>query len=320
MRDMLKQVEILSTLSDEELHRVSSFFYFHGYEQGEVIFREGDSGEELYIVGLGKVGSSIKLADGSLHEVAEFGAGDFFGEMSILEQAPRSATCAAKEATALFILRGADFYHLMEEQPELSIKILNRMLDITADRSIRSSEFLSDMVRWGEDARKRAVMDQLTGLFNRRFLEEALQDHLRKAQAAGHPLSLIMLDLDHFRQINEHYGADTGDRAIQGLVNVFHATLRPDDVPARCGGDEFAVLLPGTSSAEALALSERICAEVRDLDFFEKLGGPLQRITTSQGIASFPQHARDFKTLWEKADQALYRAKAQGRDRPALPE
>jgi diguanylate cyclase (GGDEF)-like protein len=320
MRDLLRQVGILSTLSDEELHRVSAFFHFCGFKQDEVIFREGDGGEELFIVGMGKVGSSIRLADGSLHEVAEFGAGDFFGEMSILEKAPRSATCMAKEPTALFILKGADFYHLMEEQSELSIKIMNRMLDITADRSIRSSGFLSDMVRWGEDARKRAVMDSLTGLFNRRFLEEALQDHLRKAQAGDHPLSLIMMDLDHFRQINEHYGAEVGDRAIQALVSVFRATLRPDDVPARCGGDEFAILLPDTSAAQALELSGRICKGVRSLEFFEKLGGPLRRITTSQGIASFPQHAADFKALWEKADQALYRAKAQGRDRPALPE
>jgi len=89
VRDLLRQVGILQTLSDVELHVVSSFFHFFGYEQGEVIFREGDSGEELYIVGLGKVGSSIRLADGILHEVAEFGAGDFFGEMSILEKAPR---------------------------------------------------------------------------------------------------------------------------------------------------------------------------------------------------------------------------------------
>jgi diguanylate cyclase (GGDEF)-like protein len=320
MRNLLRQVEILSTLSDEELQVVSSFFHFCGYEQGEVIFREGDSGEEMYIVGLGKVGSSIRLADGTLHEVAEFGAGDFFGEMSILEKAPRSATCAAKEPSALFVLQGSDFYHLMDEQAALSIKIMNRMLDITADRSIRSSEFLSDMVRWGEEARKRAVMDRLTGLFNRRFLEEALQDHLQKAKRSGHPLSLIMMDLDHFREINQSYGAEVGDQLIQALVPVFRSTLRPDDVPARCGGDEFVILLPGTTSEEALALSGRICERVRCLDFFQKLGGPLRSVTSSQGIASFPQHASDFKSLWERADQALYRAKQMGRNRPALPE
>jgi diguanylate cyclase (GGDEF)-like protein len=320
VRNLLRQVEFLSTLSDGELRVVSSFFHFCGYEQGEVIFREGDSGEELYIVGLGKVGSSIRLADGTLHEVAEFGAGDFFGEMSILEKAPRSATCAAKESSALFVLRGSDFYKLMEEQAELSIKIMNRMLDITADRSIRSSEFLSDMVRWGEDARKRAVMDPLTGLFNRRFLEESLQDHLGKARAGGQPLSLIMMDLDRFHEINQSYGAEVGDRLIQALVPVFRATLRPDDVPARCGGDEFAILLPGASAAEAIALSGRLCEGVRSLDFFEKLGGSIHQVTTSQGVASFPQHASDFKTLWEKADQALYRAKKMGRNRPALPE
>jgi diguanylate cyclase (GGDEF)-like protein len=320
VRKLLKQVGILSSLSEEELRRVSSFLNFIGYDQGETIFRQGESGEELYIVGQGRVGSSIRLADGSLHEVAEFGSGDFFGEMSILERAPRSATCMAKEPTALFILKGTDFYQLLEEQPELSIKIMERMLDITAERFTRSSEFLSDMVRWGEEARKRAVMDALTGLFKRSFLEAALQDRLRQAQAGGHALSLIMLDLDHFRRINEHYGAEVGDRVIQALVSVLRAALRPEDVAARCGGDEFAILLPDTPAVEALELSQRLCAGVRSLPFFETLDGPLKRITTSQGVASFPQHASDAKSLWEKADRALYRAKQLGRDRPALAE
>ena len=109
--------------------------------------------------------------------------------MAIIEKAPRSATCQAKEASAVFVLKAADFYRLMDEQAGIAIKIMNRMLDATADRSIRSSEFLSDMVRWGDEARKRAVVDGLTGLFNRRFLDEALRDGLQKARAGGHPLS-----------------------------------------------------------------------------------------------------------------------------------
>jgi diguanylate cyclase (GGDEF)-like protein len=239
--------------------------------------------------------------------------------MAILEKAPRSATCRAVEPSAVFVLEAADFYRLMEEQPEIAIKIMNRMLDAAADRSIRTSEFLSDMVRWGDEARKRAVLDGLTGLFNRRFVEEALRDGLQKARAGGGPLSLIMLDLDHFRQINQHYGADTGDRAIRALVPVLRSVLRPDDVPARLGGDEFAILLPNTPGGEALRLAEAICAGVRELDFFAGLGGPLRRITTSQGIASFPEHGEELKSLWEAADRALYRAKEQGRDRAAFP-
>ena len=319
MRDLLKEVGILTDLSEEELHQVSAFFHFHGYRQDEVIFPEGAAGEELYIVGAGRVASLIRLADGTAHQVGEFGPGDFFGEMAIIEKAPRSATCQAREASSVFVLKAADFYRLMDEQAGIAIKIMNRMLDATAGRSIRSSEFLSDMVRWGDEARKRAVVDGLTGLFNRRFLDEALRDGLQKARAAGTPMSLIMMDLDHFRQINQHYGAETGDRAIQALVPVLRSVLRADDVPARSGGDEFAILLPNTPSAAALGLAQGICAGVRSLSFFEDLGGPLRRITTSQGIACFPEHASDLKSLWETADRALYRAKELGRDRAALP-
>jgi diguanylate cyclase (GGDEF)-like protein len=319
MRNLLKDVGILADLSEGELHQVSSFLHFHGYQKDEVIFPEGANGEELYIVGTGRVVSWIRLADGTSHQVGAFGPGDFFGEMAIIEKAPRSATCQATEASAVFVLQAADFYRLMDEQAGIAIKIMNRMLDATADRSIRSSEFLSDMVRWGDEARKRAVVDGLTGLFNRRFLDEALRDGLQKARAGGTPLSLIMMDLDHFRKINQHYGADTGDQAIRALVPVLRSVLRADDVPARCGGDEFAILLPNTPAQEALRLARAICSGVRELPFFEGLGGPLERITTSQGVACFPEHAADLKTLWETADRALYRAKEQGRDRADFP-
>ena len=319
MRDLLKEVGILADLTEGELRQVSSFFQFQGYQKDEVLFREGASGEELYIVGVGRVASLIRLADGTAHQVGAFGPGEFFGEMAIIEKAPRSATCQATEPSAVFILKAADFYRLMEEQAGIAIKIMNRMLDAAADRSIRSSEFLSDMVRWGDGARKRAVLDGLTGLFNRRFLDEALRDGLQKARAGGGPLSLIMMDLDNFRQINQHYGAETGDRAIRALVPVLRSVLRADDVPARCGGDEFAILLPGTPPQEALRLAQAICAGVRGLDFFQSLAGPLERITASQGIAGFPEHAAELKALWEAADRALYLAKQQGRDRAVLP-
>lgn len=319
MRDLLKGVGILADLSEEELHRVSSFFHFQGYQKDEVLFREGEGGEELYIIGLGRVGSWIRLADGTAHLVGEFGPGDFFGEMAIIEKAPRSATCQATEASTLLVLQAEDFYRLMEEQAGIAIKIMNRMLDATADRSIRSSEFLSDMVRWGDEARKRAVLDGLTGLFNRRFLDEALRDGLQKARAGGAPLSLIMMDLDNFRQINQHYGAETGDQAIRALVPVLRSVLRADDVPARCGGDEFAILLPNTPIPEALRLAQAIGDGVRALPFFEGRDGPLERITASQGVACFPEHAAELKALWEAADRALYLAKQQGRDRAALP-
>jgi diguanylate cyclase (GGDEF)-like protein len=319
MHNLLQEVGILADLSEGELRQVASFFDFRGYAKDEVLFPEGASGEELYIVGLGRVASWIRLADGGAHKVSEFGAGDFFGEMAIIEKAPRSATCQAMEPSAVFVLKAADFYRLMDEQPEIAIKIMNRMLDAAADRSIRTSEFLSDMVRWGDEARKRAVLDGLSGLFNRRFVEEALRDGLQKARAGGAALSLVMMDLDHFRQINQHYGADAGDQAIRALVPVLRSVLRADDVPARLGGDEFAILLPGTPSQEALRLAQAIGAGVRELPFFEGRGGPLRRITSSQGIACFPEHGADVKGLWEAADRALYRAKQQGRDQAAFP-
>jgi len=175
------------------------------------------------------------------------------------------------------------------------------------------------MVRWGEDARKRAVTDSLTGLFNRRFLEEALRDQLQKARANSQPLSLIMMDLDRFREINQCFGAEAGDQAIRALVPVLRSVLRHDDIPARLAGDEFTILLPDTTAEQALALARAIGEGVRTVPCLAERGRPQERITTSLGIASFPLHASDAKSLWELADRALFKAKEQGRDRPALP-
>lgn len=318
MRSLLRAVGILRGLSELEMQKISAFFQFYVYEQGEVIFREGDSGEEMYVVAVGRVASVIRLADGTPHEVGEFAAGDFFGEMAVVERAPRSATCVAKEPSTLFVLAGADFYRLMTEEAAIAIKIMDRMLDSVAGRFIRSSEFLSDMVRWGEEARRRAVTDRLTGLFNRRFLEEALRDQLPKARAGGRPLSLIMMDLDWFREINQHYGAETGDEVIRALVPPLRSVLRADDIAARLAGDEFAILLPDTSAERALALAREIGEGLREMDFFAGRGGPLRRISASQGIASFPRHASEARALWEAADRALYRAKELGRDRAEI--
>ncbi len=311
----LQTVDIFSQLTSEEIESIVDRLHPLDIEPKKSIFQEGDEGRQLYIVESGKVAISIRLPNGTEREIVEFKSGDFFGEMSIFENAPRSASCSTKEKSRLLAMDDSDFFRLMAEHPYTAIKIMFRMLNSITQRLRNTSEFHSDMVRWGETARKRAITDELTGAYNRRFLDEALTDQFETSQREGRPFTLIMIDLDYFREINESYGHAKGDEVILSVVDVYRNRLRKNDILARYGGDEFSVILPDTAIDEAKRIAEDICLEVRALDVLKGRPGSIQKITTSQGLASYPEHADTLEALREAADQALYQAKEAGRDR-----
>jgi diguanylate cyclase (GGDEF)-like protein len=292
--------------------------------KGETLFRQGDPGGQLFVVESGAMGIAVTLDDGKNLEIAEFKKGDFFGEMSIFEKEPRSATCYAKIRSRLLAVNEMEFFRLVESNPASGGKVMARMLSVTRRRLEDTGGFLSDMVQWGEDARRRAITDPLTGLYNRRYLEEALEEYFMKARNGSKPLSVVMLDLDHFREINEKYSEKTGDRVITAAAKIFRRFLRPTDVAARYGGDEFTFILPDTDFPAAHTITENIRRTIEESDLLEKAvpesnrksnKPSLHKVTTSQGLACFPEHAADPKALREAADGALYRAKESGRNR-----
>jgi diguanylate cyclase (GGDEF)-like protein len=311
----LQTVDIFSLLSSEEIDSLVGCLHPLEIEENRSLFKQGDEGRQLYIVESGRVAIAIRLPNGAEREIAEFSAGDFFGEMSIFENAPRSASCSTKEKSRLLAMNDKDFFLLMKEHPYTAIKIIYRMLNSITKRLRNTSEFLSDMVRWGETARKRAITDELTGAYNRRYLDEALKDQFEISRREARPLTLIMVDLDYFREINEMYGHAKGDEIILSVVGVFRKKLREGDILARYGGDEFSVILPDTAFDEAKSVAETICQEVSNLNVLREMSGSIQKVTTSQGIASYPDHADTLEALREAADQALYRAKEAGRNR-----
>jgi diguanylate cyclase (GGDEF)-like protein len=313
--EFLNQIDIFSLLSPEEIDRIISLFRSHEIDEGRILFREGDEGNELFIVMSGVMASSIRLMDGSQREIAAFHAGNFFGDMSIFEKAPRSATCYCKKKSVLLSLHEKDFYRMIELHPEIATKIMYRMLNITTQRLRDTGEFLSDMVHWGEAARRRAITDGLTGAYNRRFLDDALESRFEMSRNRAESFTMIMVDLDYFRNVNESYGNEAGDKAIIEVVHVINRHLGEHDVLARFGGDEFTILMPGTDCAAACGISEKIRAEVESLDILKSYGGPMSRMTLSIGIASYPEHARSVQEIKEAADHALYRAKEGGRNR-----
>jgi diguanylate cyclase (GGDEF)-like protein len=319
-RSFLHRVAIFRTLSEEELDRIAVHLEPVSADEDELLFSEGEEGDELFVVRRGTVAATVGLPDGGEQEVARFGEGDFFGEMSIFERAPRSANCRAAAGTELYRLGERDFHGLLRREPDIAIKVMYEMLRITSARLENTSGFLGDMVRWGEDAKKRAVTDEFTGLFNRRFLDESLSGMFQRAKSSRRPLSLVMLDLDHFNSVNQTYGQAVGDEVIAAVVPVFRSVYRDTDVLCRYGGDEFTFALPDTDAATAQELCERARTQIEELTVLADRGGPITRVTTSQGVAAFPEHANDLQTLSARADEALYAAKTAGRNRVEIAE
>jgi diguanylate cyclase (GGDEF)-like protein/putative nucleotidyltransferase with HDIG domain len=160
-----------------------------------------------------------------------------------------------------------------------------------------------------------ARVDPKTGLFNARHFAAALAEELGRASRFERPLSLIMVDLDLLREINNTYGHLAGDAVLKGLADVFRAQLRHYDVPARFGGEEFSILLPETPPEQALEIAERIRRAVAERTFDVETSSEPIRATVSIGVSGFPKDATDANELIHQADLAVYRAKLQGRNR-----
>jgi diguanylate cyclase (GGDEF)-like protein len=170
------------------------------------------------------------------------------------------------------------------------------------------------MARDRETLTRHALVDPLTGLGNRRLLDSRLAEEVGRAQRGGEDLSLIMIDLDRFKEINDKFGHVAGDEVLSAVGVLLQNALRVSDIPARYGGDEFAIILPGTTKTEAWVVAEKLRAEMQDLRL-QASGGQELAIRGSLGVAHFSPEFNGSMQLLEAADAALYQAKQSGRDR-----
>jgi diguanylate cyclase (GGDEF)-like protein len=193
---------------------------------------------------------------------------------------------------------------LLRDEPHVLLLVLDNSASKRTERALAAAE-------------DQAIRDPLTGLFNRRHIEAALPAELKRASRLDVPVSLLVMDLDRFKSINDRFGHPTGDRVLSELANVLGRIVRVGDTLARIGGEEFCVILPHTDAAAAVRAAERFHRVIRALRLEEE---PALRLTVSIGAAtvtSVPrgdvsQHVR---TLMANADAALYQAKESGRDR-----
>jgi diguanylate cyclase (GGDEF)-like protein len=157
------------------------------------------------------------------------------------------------------------------------------------------------------------MRDPLTGVFNRRYLAEALESEVARAEREGTPISVVILDVDHFKEFNDRLGHKCGDIVLQALSDLLRQDSRRSDIVSRYGGEEFVIVLPNTPLAVGTARAEEWRAMFENLEVaFE---GRLVRATFSAGVACLPQHGTTSEAILRAADYALYESKANGRNR-----
>jgi diguanylate cyclase (GGDEF)-like protein len=171
-----------------------------------------------------------------------------------------------------------------------------------------------------ETVERQAVTDELTGLFNRRRFQEAMATEVERSKRFGQPVGLVLLDLDDFKTVNDTYGHQQGDLVLREVARVLRETSREIDEPARYGGEELAVVLPGTDLEGAYNLAERVRAGIEGLVLPLLDGDGSLRVTASFGVATLPGSADDMRGLVAAADEALYRAKRAGKNRTVRAE
>jgi diguanylate cyclase (GGDEF)-like protein len=195
---------------------------------------------------------------------------------------------------------------------------------VRSDEEIAEYEELTDRIaerlslalaniRLRDTLRNQAIRDPLTGLFNRRYMEESLERELRRSVRHDRPVSVIMIDLDQFKDFNDRHGHPTGDALLRSLGSFLQEQLREEDIACRYGGEEFLLVVPEAPLEVARERADRIRERFKNLAWLHRMEG-IEPVTLSAGIAAYPEHGSVPEALIRAADRALYIAKNSGRD------
>jgi diguanylate cyclase len=229
----------------------------------------------LYIVLRGAL--SEAAADGTISKILR---GESVGEQSVLDEATNLADISAIDDTELLVIEADLVWQLIDQ----SNGVARNLLRLLSFRIRAASALLRRRQKLGEFYRQLSMNDGLTGLYNRAWLNDMLPKMVSTAQRAEGPLSLVMIDLDHFKRFNDTHGHLAGDEALRAAAGVINAALRPSDYAVRYGGEEMLVILPDTSQNLARMVAERLCQRLRRAVIFDDMRLPLPQLTGSFGV------------------------------------
>jgi diguanylate cyclase (GGDEF)-like protein len=304
---VIEKSRLFREISLESIEYLLNICQVIEFTLGKVILSPNKFNSCIYIVLSGRLGVHLGNPEGSPHVVFE--AGDCVGEMSILDGKPVSAYVISQEHSRLLMIHQEALWALVN----ISHGVARNILYILAGRMRYSNEALITSNKLQEESEHAAHTDGLTGLHNRRWLSDSFKRQMQRCELSNLPCTVIMLDIDNFKQINDRFGHIAGDRILCTVSQVLLNTMRPADLIARYGGEEFALCLPDTSTEDSSLIAERLRIAISEAKTFAEDGKQLPSVTVSIGIAQM-QPKQTLDSLISNADGALYRAKGKGRN------
>ena len=275
---------------------------------GQQLLRRGEPNLRVYIVVSGLL--RVEL-DGS--PLAYIDRGETVGELSLLAGSDATATVAAEKPAQLLVLDEETFWWLAESSHEFSVGLLVRL----AKRMRSNNDAVQENIVLRRQFEQAALSDALTGFRNRRWLDQTLPRIVQRHLHASEPMCIAMMDIDHFKQVNDGYGHAAGDAVLLQVGRLVRANLRPADFAARIGGEEFVLVFPQTAMPGAISAAERLREAIAGAAF-DYEGSTLPQVTVSLGLIALERSANPLELL-ARADDALYAAKQSGRNRTEWP-
>lgn len=275
---------------------------------GERIIEQGTRHAKMFLVLSGELGVHLDSPDAD--PVATIGAGETVGELSVLDGSEASAHVVAATEARVLEIGEEDFWRLTNVSHAFALNLLLAL----ASRLRANNATVSKNVQKRRMYERAAMFDGLTGIHNRRWLDETLHRMVERHSRGGGHLSLSLIDIDHFKSFNDKFGHAAGDHVLTVVATTLAANLRPTDLVARFGGEEFVIIFPDTELERAITAAERVREAVAAQALAMPDGTALPRVTISMGVTEL-EAGESVPDLLKTADLAMYQAKQAGRNR-----
>lgn len=277
-------------------------------DEGAVIIRQGEPNQTMYMLLEGQLAIHLERVDDE--PIAIIDPGEIVGELSLLDGGVSSAFVTAHTRCTLLAVSEDAFWALTNDSHAFAVKLLVKL----AERLRANNAAVSSSVKKRRMYERAAMFDGLTGIHNRRWLDETLHRLVKRHERDHGDLSVSLIDIDHFKNFNDTYGHDAGDHVLTVVASTLSKNLRPTDFVARFGGEEFVILFPDTTLEQARMVANRVREAIAAKQLAMDDGRELPCVTISMGVA---QHEirQTVPSLLKVADSAMYRAKRAGRNR-----
>ena len=315
---LLKQSEIFTSLLTHELRIIARNSEFHTYQDGQPVFLTGEPGNALYIVESGEVVVQKQEEYGPVIDFARFIQGNSFGELDMFTETDREASAYASGETRLLVFpkKGTLFAEVLKEHPELSARILHKILVNIAVRIRGANALVKENSPLMQELKKQVYRDKLTGAYNQTFLMEKI----RKLISDNTPFTLLISKPDNFKDLNDNFGHEAGDSVLKIMARRLRDYIGDDTRTVRYKGNAMAVLLMGSDRNEAYEAGQNLRDFLNRLDVSEAIGGKKFQLTASIGISLFPQHGCDPETLVFNTHELPLLGRRQGGNLILFPE